>query len=192
MKFPVLILILLLITFGVVVIVYNLEGKPEQIACTEEAKLCSDGSAVGRTGPDCEFEKCPGEDGSKTYCKEEQRNADGCIEIYQPVCGWSNENIKCLKWPCASTYSNYCFACTNEDVEYYTSGECPKEISDSWKLDNIQLMQYETDVSFGCFGCSEPGEEPAICIDPIMEMKPVEETNERYCNSNFEVVEVSG
>lgn len=31
-----------------------------QIACTKEAKLCPDGSSVGRTGPNCEFETCPG------------------------------------------------------------------------------------------------------------------------------------
>ncbi len=29
------------------------------IACTQEAKLCPDGSAVGRTGPNCEFAECP-------------------------------------------------------------------------------------------------------------------------------------
>lgn len=28
-------------------------------ACTQEAKLCPDGSAVGRTGPNCEFAQCP-------------------------------------------------------------------------------------------------------------------------------------
>lgn len=28
-------------------------------ACTEEAKLCPDGSAVGRTGPNCDFAACP-------------------------------------------------------------------------------------------------------------------------------------
>lgn len=28
-------------------------------ACTMEAKLCPDGSAVGRTGPHCEFAECP-------------------------------------------------------------------------------------------------------------------------------------
>jgi len=28
-------------------------------ACTEEAKLCPDGSAVVRTGPNCEFSPCP-------------------------------------------------------------------------------------------------------------------------------------
>jgi len=30
------------------------------VACTMEAKLCPDGSAVGRTGPNCEFAACPG------------------------------------------------------------------------------------------------------------------------------------
>lgn len=30
-------------------------------ACTMDAKLCPDGSAVGRSGPRCEFTKCPGE-----------------------------------------------------------------------------------------------------------------------------------
>jgi len=29
--------------------------------CTMEAKLCPDGSAVGRTGPNCEFAPCPRE-----------------------------------------------------------------------------------------------------------------------------------
>ena len=33
--------------------------KPPPTACTQEAKLCSDGSAVGRTGPNCEFAPCP-------------------------------------------------------------------------------------------------------------------------------------
>lgn len=28
-------------------------------ACTEEAKLCPDGSSVGRAGPNCEFAPCP-------------------------------------------------------------------------------------------------------------------------------------
>ncbi len=32
-----------------------------EFACTMEAKICPDGSSVGRTGPNCEFEKCPGE-----------------------------------------------------------------------------------------------------------------------------------
>ncbi len=29
-------------------------------ACSQETKLCPDGSSVGRTGPNCEFAACPG------------------------------------------------------------------------------------------------------------------------------------
>lgn len=36
---------------------------PIPVACTEEAKLCPDGSAVGRTGPNCEFAPCPANTG---------------------------------------------------------------------------------------------------------------------------------
>lgn len=31
----------------------------EGVACTLEAKLCPDGSYVGRTGPSCQFAECP-------------------------------------------------------------------------------------------------------------------------------------
>ncbi|MFN7990754.1 MAG: hypothetical protein U0R44_01210 [Candidatus Micrarchaeia archaeon] len=35
-------------------------------ACTQEAKICPDGSAVGRTGPNCEFAPCPEAKGNGT------------------------------------------------------------------------------------------------------------------------------
>jgi len=34
-------------------------NAPNQTACTQEAMQCSDGSYVGRSGPNCEFAKCP-------------------------------------------------------------------------------------------------------------------------------------
>lgn len=33
--------------------------KTGTVACTMEAKVCPDGSTVGRTGPNCEFAACP-------------------------------------------------------------------------------------------------------------------------------------
>lgn len=33
----------------------------DQVMCTMDAKLCADGSSVGRQGPNCEFAACPGE-----------------------------------------------------------------------------------------------------------------------------------
>ena len=35
------------------------KAMDEQISCTMEAMLCPDGSAVGRSGSNCEFAKCP-------------------------------------------------------------------------------------------------------------------------------------
>ncbi|MBS3050961.1 MAG: DUF333 domain-containing protein [Candidatus Aenigmarchaeota archaeon] len=87
-----------------------------------EAKLCPDGSSVGRTGPDCGFAPCP--DGA-VYCTEESRNADVCIRLYQPVCGWFGLEVQCVRYPCASTFSNSCEACKSPTVDYYTPGECP-------------------------------------------------------------------
>jgi len=34
-------------------------ATPAAVACTLEAKICPDGSSVGRTGPNCEFAPCP-------------------------------------------------------------------------------------------------------------------------------------
>ncbi len=35
--------------------------EDDQVFCTMDAKLCPDGSSVGRGGPNCEFAPCPGE-----------------------------------------------------------------------------------------------------------------------------------
>lgn len=32
-----------------------------EVSCTADAKLCPDGTAVGRSGPSCEFDPCPGD-----------------------------------------------------------------------------------------------------------------------------------
>ncbi len=37
----------------------QMANEPTIVACTMEAKICPDGSAVGRGGPKCEFAECP-------------------------------------------------------------------------------------------------------------------------------------
>lgn len=37
----------------------HFSSSPKPQACTLEAKICPDGSSVGRTGPNCEFAMCP-------------------------------------------------------------------------------------------------------------------------------------
>ena len=55
----VVIIILLIIGGGVYVYVNKKSADVSPIACTMEAKLCPDGSYVGRTLPNCEFTLCP-------------------------------------------------------------------------------------------------------------------------------------
>lgn len=40
----------------------NANTDNEAVFCTMDAKICPDGSAVGRVAPDCEFSPCPGEE----------------------------------------------------------------------------------------------------------------------------------
>jgi hypothetical protein len=98
--------------------------KPEPLACTEEAKICPDGTAVGRDSENnCEFKPCPRE---KHVCIAAEKAAEICTMEYMPVCGWFNESIECFKYPCAATYGNGCQACADAKVAYWTSGECPE------------------------------------------------------------------
>jgi hypothetical protein len=106
--------------------------EDEFVACTLDAKVCPDGSYVGRTAPDCAFAACPGEvaDGAETEpvsitCTAEQREAEACIEIYAPVC--AAEQVECVTTPCnpvPKTYPNSCFACASDRVISYTEGMC--------------------------------------------------------------------
>jgi len=58
-------------------------------------------------------------------CSAKSREAQVCLALYAPVCGWFASNVQCVKAPCATTYSNSCFACQNANVADWTEGECP-------------------------------------------------------------------
>jgi hypothetical protein len=74
-------------------------------------------------------ETCDSNNSIKNYCTPEQKKAQICPEYYSATCGWFNSSIKCIKYPCAQTFSNSCFACADDKVEYYTIGECPMSLS---------------------------------------------------------------
>lgn len=56
-------LIILIIIAILATIMYFVSGRfqtqNQPIPCTLEARICPDGSAVGRSGPNCEFAPCP-------------------------------------------------------------------------------------------------------------------------------------
>lgn len=66
MKTALIVILALLLIGGGIYAYKNRAGGPEgdgdnNLACTMDAKLCPDGSYVGRIGPDCQFALCPGE-----------------------------------------------------------------------------------------------------------------------------------
>ncbi|MDO8561716.1 MAG: hypothetical protein Q7S05_02715 [bacterium] len=58
-KYAVIVGVSVLILAGLWAVDVRIAEAPEGRACTQEAKLCPDGSSVGRTGPNCEFAQCP-------------------------------------------------------------------------------------------------------------------------------------
>lgn len=104
------------------------DSSTQPVACTMDAKLCADGSSVGRTGPDCAFAACPGEDRDTSgvhVCTEEEKQVQICTMEYAPVCGLVQ--VQCVTTPCdpvPETFSNGCSACGQGNVVSYTEGTC--------------------------------------------------------------------
>ncbi len=61
------------------------EKEPEPVFCTQEAKLCPDGSYVGRTGPKCEFAQCPVASGTTVSMREGERNGPLLVQKIYPT-----------------------------------------------------------------------------------------------------------
>lgn len=108
------------------------DSSLEPVACTKDAKMCPDGSYVGRAGPNCEFEACPvpeeNEKPKVVTCSPESKLAQACTMEYRPVCGFTN--IQCVTTPCdpiEETFSNGCMACAEGSVDSYIEGSCDGE-----------------------------------------------------------------
>jgi len=64
-------------------------------------------------------------DTTKIECTPDQRGADFCAAVYDPVCG--AKEVQCITVPCnpvSETYPNSCEACRDKAVVSYTKGEC--------------------------------------------------------------------
>mgnify|MGYP000197478753 CR=1 FL=1 len=71
------------------------------------------------------IEKLSEGNAAASTCMPEQREADACVTLYNPVCG--EVHVQCITAPCPpvyQTFPNSCEACRNSLVESYTQGEC--------------------------------------------------------------------
>ena len=95
----------LLLIAGIALLIFfsGCTKNNEPVACTMEAKMCEDGSFAGRTGPNCEFEKCP----ELKFCDATNPCLEGntCYKFEgneKPYCFPANED------PCSKCASGKC------------------------------------------------------------------------------------
>lgn len=81
----------------------NKTEEPKVYACQEDAKICPDGTVVGRTGPKCEFTACP----SSTCSCPDGFYLEG--DICNPECYKSRPS--CLRPSIACTPKKECGTC---------------------------------------------------------------------------------
>jgi len=119
-KITILIISLIFLFTGVFYLIWMQYLKqPETIFCTQDAKLCLDGSYVGRIGPNCEFAACP-DDNWKTF-------TDKGVSFRYPE-KLSTKYIHEFDWPPQIMFIEEGFECAEGGSEITRAGETKKEI----------------------------------------------------------------
>ena len=96
-------------------------NQPQALtACTMEAKLCPDGSYVGRTGPDCEFTPCPPPPTHESW--QTATDPDAGISFQYPE-KLSAEYISSVDWPPQVQVLDEPFTCTPGGLAIQRSGQ---------------------------------------------------------------------
>lgn len=122
-------LIIICVVLAGVFVWLNFFQTPPQVACTTEAKLCPDGSSVGRTGPNCEFAACP----------EVINNNPGWITFSDDNRGVSfqypeqlaTDYIHTVDWPPQIAINNGPFVCAEGGSEIAQAGQTEKAVIDT-------------------------------------------------------------
>jgi hypothetical protein len=109
------------------------------------------------------------------------------METYPPQCEHDGIN-----YVYAISDFDSCIAEGHPAMESYprqcNDGENTYTEDISWKEDGIELMQHSLEGYYGCFGCIPETDGSSLCIDPVIEMRSVFESDELHCNSDFEVI----
>ncbi len=106
-----------------------------QVACTQEAKLCPDGSYVGRTGPKCEFSACPGENNDLWKTATES----GITFQYPETLLTTYINTQ--DWPPQIQVLNELYTCTEAGSETARAGKTEKQLVDNREYCRTSIVE---------------------------------------------------
>lgn len=112
-----------------------------QVACTQEAMLCPDGSYVGRTGPKCEFAACPGGN-NDLYATATDSKTGTTFQYPETLLA---EYIRTVDWPPQVQVLNEQFTCAEAGSETARSGQTLKRMVD----DRIYCVTKESEGAAG-------------------------------------------
>lgn len=101
--------------------------QPGMVACTQEAKICPDGSSVGRVGPNCDFAPCPEVTnlGWKTFVDDKTGTS------FQYPESLSTVYIETVDWPPKIMVSSEPFNCVEGGSEVMQSGQISNQVINS-------------------------------------------------------------
>lgn len=139
------IILVLMIIAGLGIYKFNLTNDDIIIACTQEAKLCPDGSAVGRTGPNCEFDACPQSKSNFTEADARIIAEKTCIKGGESLAPWYyNENSKTW-WFDANLNAtkegcNPACVVSEETKQAEINWRCTGLIKPKWSSENIEQL----------------------------------------------------
>lgn len=142
------------------------------VACTQDAKICPDGSAVGRTGPNCEFVPCPQvntakcdyNDVSKSYLNQEPNCVINFMctkdkEAFRDECGCGcklreTANTSTTPNQNESLKQNYC---TAEQRQGEMCIELYQPVCGWFNPARVQCIKYPCAQEFSnsCFACHD-------------------------------------
>lgn len=95
---PFVVLFIVLLVLGVAsFLIYKYSEKSnnqnQPTACSQEAKICPDGSSVARTGANCEFAECPSQNNTSQIYKNDKYG----FEMTLPAT-WSGYSVSETSW----------------------------------------------------------------------------------------------
>jgi len=125
-KLPVILVLIVLISGGLYFWVNQKGEENDQIVCTMEARLCPDGSYIGRIGPKCEFSLCPLVD-KETKGWTAFVDPAGTYSFKYPA-DWPTDYVAPVDWPPKINFASGPFVCTEGGSEIGRAGKTVKKV----------------------------------------------------------------
>lgn len=134
------------------------ENQP--VYCTEDAKLCPDGSYVGRTGPDCEFAACPAD---PTLNWNTYTDSQSGVTFKYPE-NLTTTYISAVDWPPLAQVLNQPYGCAEAGAEIERSGRTEKRLVDDRQYCRTTLLEGAAGSSYAQYAYAFPKDDKTVIL----------------------------